>query len=303
MKKVIGAKCYSYRKRGFLLMNKTIIKAPCVSMERMEELFIEMTSQNCNMRCKYCYIDFKDKKQKDFIPIEKLKQSLSYIDRKQLKYIHLTGAEPMLHPDFNHILRLCLKYSSVVIHTNALNINDKKARFLRKVEEENNLGHEIVFMISIDNWNEKQNDEMRGRGSYRKAVHAIQSLIKYDFNPILAIVNYMGLEEKDIKENFKKLCLSFDFETTDINFKIIPLMEKEKYMDISSIRNLDELNLQCTNSRTLTINGVFNCPLLASDNRGKSGSDFNDFSNKSYLETTYCSQCANHNINLFSIDL
>ena len=117
-------------------MNKTIVKAPCVSMKKMDSLFIEMTAKNCNLQCKYCYIDFNNKKVKDFIPIEKIKNALSQINKKELKYIHLTGAEPMLHNEFNHILRLCLKYSSVIIHTNALNINDKKARFLRKVEEE-----------------------------------------------------------------------------------------------------------------------------------------------------------------------
>lgn len=284
-------------------MNKTIVKAPCINMQCLEELFIEMTAQNCNLRCKHCYIDFKDKKIKDFIPIEKVKKSLSLINKKELKYIHLTGAEPMLHPDFNQILRLCLRYSSVVIHTNALNINDKKARFLRKVEEENDLGHEIIFMISIDNYNEKENDELRGRGSFRKAIHAIQSLIKYDFNPILSIVNYLSLNEEELKNNFKNLCLTFGFETTDINFKIVPLLEKGKFIDITDISNFDNLKLQCTNSRTLTVNGVFNCPLLSFDNRGKSGSDFDDFSNKSYLETPFCTQCVTHNRNFFSIDL
>ncbi len=284
-------------------MNKTIIKAPSIDMLKMESLFIEMTAQNCNLRCKHCYIDFSDKKVKDFIPIEKIKQALLTIDRSDLQYIHLTGAEPMMHPDFNHILRLCLKYSSVIIHTNALNINDKKSRFLRKVEEENNLGNEIIFMISIDHYIEKENDEIRGRGSYRKAVHAIQSLIKYDFNPILAIVNHFSLPEKELKSNFTELCSSLNFETTDINFKIVPLMEKNKYVEIPDKTNFDKLNVECSKSRTLTINGVFSCPLLSNDNRGKCGSDFKDYSRVNYLETSYCSQCIKNNVLLFSLEL
>ena len=284
-------------------MNKTIIKAPCVNLEKLEELFIEMTAQNCNLRCKHCYIDFKDKKIKDFISIDIIKQALLTINRQELKYIHLTGAEPMLHPDFNQILRLCLKYSSVVIHTNALNINDKKARFLKKVQEEYENGNEIIFMISIDNHIEKENDELRGRGAYRKSVHAIQSLIKYDFNPILSIVNYKDIAIKEIKENFKQMCLNIGFETSDLNFKIIPLMNKNNYDELSNNIDYQKLNVQCSRSRTLTINGIFNCPLLASDNRGKSGTDFNDFSTKSYLETAFCTQCVRHNVKLFSFDL
>ncbi len=284
-------------------MNNTIIKAPCVNLSKIESVFIEMTAQNCNLKCPHCYINFTDKKVKDFIPIDKVKQNLSLLKKEDIQYIHLTGAEPMLHPDFNHILRLCLKYSSVVIHTNALNINDKKARFLRKVEEENSLGNEIIFMISIDHYIEKENDLLRGRGSFRKAIHAIQSLSKYEFNPILAIVNHKNIDEKELKSKFKELCDSISFETGDINFKIVPLLKKEENWEIPDNINYDKLNVECANSRTLTINGIFTCPLLSTDNRGKCGSDFNDFSTKSYLETSFCSQCIKHNNYLFSLSL
>ena len=284
-------------------MNKTIIMAPCVNLSKIETLFIEMTAQNCNLKCKHCYIKFNDKKVKDFIPIDKIKQTLSTIDRTNLKYIHLTGAEPMLHPDFNHILRLCLKYNSVVIHTNALNINDKKARFLRKVEEENNQGNEIIFMISIDHYLEKENDLLRGRGSYRKAIHAIQSLVKYDFNPILSIVNHNNLPENELRENFKRLCSSFGFETTDLNFKISPLIDVNKSEELPENIDYASLNVDCSTSRTLTINGIFACPLLCSDNRGMCGVDFTDYSNKVYLETSFCSQCVKANKFLFSFKM
>ena len=282
-------------------MTNSIVKAPCVNLARLNEIFIEMTAQNCNLRCKYCYIHFSDKKVKDFIPIDKIKHNLSIVNKENLQYIHLTGAEPMIHPDFNHILRLCLKYSSVIIHTNAMNINDKKARFLRKVEDENNFNNEIIFMISIDSCIEKENDLLRGRGSYRKAIHALQSLNKYGFNPILSIVNHKNLPKDELKNQFSYLCSSLGIETSDINFKIIPLLNKEQLFDLNNISDFQNLNIECSNSRTLTINGVFLCPLLSTDNRGRCGSDFADFSSKSYLETGFCSQCVYNNNNMFSI--
>lgn len=284
-------------------MTKTIIKAPSVTMTSLSDLFIEMTAQNCNLRCKHCYIDFNDKKVKDFISVDKIKQALCSINKKELNFIHLTGAEPTMHPDFNFILRLCLKYSSVIIHTNALNINDKKARFLRKVEEENNLGHEIIFMISIDHYVEKENDALRGRGSFRKAIHAVQSLIKYDFNPILCIVNHFNENEEVLINKFSNLCLSFGFKTSDINFKILPLFDKNSCFDIPSDLNFSQLKMDCMLSRTLTKNGVFSCPLLCSDNRGKCGSDFTDFSSKNYLETSFCAQCIKYNRYIFTFQI
>ena len=282
-------------------MNNTIIKAPSVTMDKMESLFIELTEQNCNLRCKHCYINFREKKEKDFIQIETIKQTLSLSNK--VDYIYLTGGEPMLHPDFNAILRLCLKYSTTIIQTNALNINDKKARFLRKVEAENQKGNEIILMISIDHYEEKINDEIRGRGSYRKAIHAIQSLIKYDFNPILCIVNHYRENTDVLKSKFKALCDSINFETSDINFKIIPLIDKTKKTEEIYITDDNNLKIDCKKSRTLTKNGIFTCPLLSNDNRGKCGNNIKDFSNKSYLETPMCSQCCQNNTQIFSLDL
>ncbi len=285
------------------LMKNTIITAPCNELKEFESLFIEMTAKNCNLKCKHCYIDFKEnKKVKDYIPIDKVKQALSILKVENIKFIHLSGAEPMLHPDFNSILRLCLKYASVVIHTNGMNINDKKARFLRKVEEENNMGNEIIFRISIDHYIEQKNDELRGRGSFRKSIHAIQSLNKYYFNPILSIVNYWNENPKDLISNFKLLCKNIDFETDNINYSIIPYIDKSSYVnceydDTDCLKKLD-----CAKSRTLSNLGVYSCLLLSGDHRGRCGSSFDDYSKKNYLETQACSQCIKSKKNMFTFD-
>lgn len=283
-------------------MENIIVKAPCIEMKELENLFIELTANNCNLNCPHCYLTSKNKKLKDYLPFEKIRQALLTIDRKKLKFIHLTGAEPMLHPEFNHILRLCLKCASVVIHTNAYSINDKKSRFLRKVEEENAFGHEIVFMLSLDSYIEKENDMHRARGSFRKVLCAIQSLLKYDFSPVISIVNHNNIQEDILKNGFKELFSSIGFETTDFNFKLLPLISKDKEVLLPSETNYDFLMTECSKSRTLTINGVFFCPLLSNDNRGKSGTDFSDYSKKCYLETSYCAQCIASNRFMFSLD-
>lgn len=283
-------------------MQNSILTAPSVEIKELNSLFIEMTGKNCNLKCKHCYIDFNgNKKIKDFIPLDKIKQALQDLKNENLKYIHLTGAEPMLHPDFNAILRFCLKHTSVVIHTNGMSINDKKARFLRKVEEENDLNNEIVFRISIDHYDERQNDDLRGRGSFRKSVHAIQSLVKYDFNPILSIVNYWNIDKKELISNFKTLCDGIGFETDEMNFCIMPYITKEKYEPVQNIKAEDLKKLDCAKSRTLTLNGVYNCPLLVSDHRGRCGSNFEDYSKKNYLETQMCSQCMANKDSLFTL--
>lgn len=282
-------------------MNNAIIKAPVIQMKELNSVFIQMTEKNCNLRCTHCYLDFPLKAVKDFIPIEKVKSSMLQIKNSDVKYIHLTGGEPMLHPDFNAILRMCLKVASVVIHTNGTMINDKKARFLRKVEDEKNNDFEIVFRVSIDHFQEDINDSIRGRGSYRKSLNAIKSLFKYDFNPILTIVNHFDLGEDEIKQGFSQICSDFGFETEDLNFKIIPLFKKGIIKETDSFEG-KIIKTDCSKSRTVTSRGVFACPFMSNDNRGQCGSTLSDYSLKSYVESDFCTQCVEHNQSVFCFD-
>ena len=72
-----------------------------------------------------------------------------------------------------------------------------------------------------------------------------------------------------------------------------------KLVNINNIENIDKCRLDCSCSRTLTNNGVYTCPVLTSDERGRSGSSFEDYSKRNFLETEICSQCAKNGKNLF----
>lgn len=281
----------------------TILTSPKSELTSFDTLFIEMSKKTCNLRCKHCYIDFKNEKYiKNFIHIDKIKESLKDIKEENIKFIHLTGAEPMLHPDFNTILRYCLNFTSTVIHTNGHSINDKKARFFRKVEEENNKNNEIIINLSLEHYDERKNDDIRGRGSYRRCLHSIQSLLKYDFNPIITVVNHFEEDENDLKQNLKKVFNSIDFITEDININIIPLINKNEYKNIK--QNKDKYTeLDCSHGRILTNNGIYSCPVNTDDYRGRSGADFKDYSKKTMLDSPSCSYCMSCNKRLFGLSI
>lgn len=276
-----------------------IFSSPVAELAELNNLFIELTAKNCNQKCKHCYIDFPiSKKVKDFISIDKIKEALEDTIGENLQYIYLTGAEPMTHPDFNAILRLCLKRSNVCICTNATFINEKKARFLKKVEDEGK--NEIVFKLSIDHYNEVKNDDVRGRGAYRQTINAIRSLVKYNFNPLLSIVNYYNEDKKVLIEEFSKICKKIGFDATDFNFQICE--HYNKYKPILEGFELVDGDFDCKRGRMLTEKGVYVCPFLANDHRGRMGSDFSDYSKKVRLETDYCLICSKNKNKMFGIN-
>ena len=271
-------------------MGTTILTAPKVELDSFDNLYIELTNQNCNLKCKHCYINFEPyKKVKDFISIDVIKQAVNDLVNFDIKMICLTGGEPLLHPDFNSILRFSLKHKPVTIFSNGININDKKARFLKKVEEEGD--NELFFFISIDSFDERKNDDLRGRGTFRKSIGAIQSLVKYGFVPTVKYTNFYKETREEILEKLENILDRYSMQKDDIKLEILPFFDKNSVVDMQVLKNGSENKLACKNSRILTSTGIYNCPMLVNDYRARCGSSFSAFSKKCYLETGFCAQC------------
>ena len=280
-------------------MKNTIFQTPVCQLKELNNLFIELTEKNCNQHCRHCYIDFPlSKSVKDFISFDAVKEALADTKKEHIECIYLTGAEPMTHPDFNAILRACLKRSNVCIFTNGTFINEKKVRFLKRVEEESS--YEIIFKLSIDHYDEVKNDDIRGRGAYRQTVHAVKSLVKYGFNPILCITNYYNEDKNVLINEFKKVCLKAGFEAKDNNFTINLYHDKTKQSE--DFPELSWDSLDCEYGRILTAKGIYSCPFLANDHRGRCGSDFKDYAKHNTLETSFCTTCIRNEERLFGID-
>jgi len=269
-----------------------------VTMSELNNFFIEMTAKNCNQRCKRCYIDFPHyKKIDDFIDINLIKKALNDTTQENIKCIYLTGAEPMTHPDFNAILRLCLTRSNVCIFTNGSFINEKKARFLKKVQDES--PNEIIFKISLDHYDELKNDEVRYRGAYRQAVFALKQLQKYGFSPIIAVTNFYEENSNNLVENFVKALSDSGVEIDKSHIHISPCYQKNK---VSEKISTDNIITDCRNGRVLSAKGIYSCPFLSDDYRGRCGSSFENYSKKCALETDFCSTCMNAKSQIFGID-
>lgn len=275
-------------------MSNSIYAAPVYKLEELNNIFIELTAKNCNQRCPSCYIDFPMSKNiKDFIAVDKIKEALDDTKYENLYCIYLTGAEPMTHPDFNTILRLCLKRCNVCICTNASFLNEKKIRFLKKVEDEGST--QIFFKLSLTHYNEIESDKMRYRGNYRQTIYALKNLSRYNFTTVLSIQNCYNLSEKEIMESFNKIFKEQEIYNADIQITVSYPSFDDKNLSMPSKKT------DCMYGRTLSQNGVYSCPFLANDYRGRSGSSFKDFSKTVNAETDFCATCSKNNNYMFTI--
>ena len=277
----------------------SICTAPVYKLKELNSIFIELTAKNCNARCKSCYIDFPiSKNVKDFLPIETVKKCLSQTKNENLHCIYLTGGEPMTHPDFNSILRLCLKRCNVCICTNGSFLNEKKIRFLKKVEDEGEKypegENQIFFRLSLTHYNEIESDNAKYRGNFRQTIHALTLLSRYNFSSVLNIQNFYNLDKNELEENLRMI---FDeHNITNTNVHISKSYPSNEYENIQCSNMTD-----CMTSRTLTSKGVFTCPFLANDYRGRSGSDFTNYSKTTSAETDFCTICSQNDDCIFQI--
>lgn len=275
-------------------MAENIYAAPVYQLEELNHLFIELTAKHCNQRCANCYIKFPmNKNVKDFISIDKIKKALNDTTEENIYCIYLTGAEPMTHPDFNSILRLCLKRCNVCICTNASFLNEKKIRFLKKVEDEGET--QIFFKLSLCHYDELMSDKMKYRGNYRQVIHSLKILSHYNFDTVLSIVNSYNLEKSVLEEAFYKIFKEQNIINTDVQV-VTSYPVKDDEMILKESHKSD-----CMHGRVLTENGVYTCPFLANDYRGRSGSNFRDYSKTVCAETDFCLTCSKNNDCIFAI--
>ncbi len=138
-----------------------------------QHLSIELTDK-CNLRCTFCYLGERRKDDSSFVFIntELLLAKLDELSNFGLEAIELTGGEPLLHPDFKEIFIFCAeKFQVVGILTNGYLISEKLVNLFSKYKRK------LFFNVSIDSYDEKTHDKLRGlKGSFKRAVNAIKLL-------------------------------------------------------------------------------------------------------------------------------
>ena len=285
-------------------------KAPSIELRGLNNLWFQLSTSACNLKCKHCYLSCMPSNKPRFLPLDKIKSGIEEAKKLQLGEIYLNGGEPLMHPDINNIIRMSLKLANVTILTNGILINDKKARFLRQIEQDHDF--EIIFRVALDHYTEAKNDEIRGKGSFKKTVAGINNLIRYGFNPIISVVNIWEEDESSLKNGFFELLSTLNFEADDINVKIIPPVkageyaknfqayDENEFVTQEELEKVDSSKFDCANSRVISENGVYVCPMLVNDPRGKVGNTLADSSKRFFLEPNICYTCQKNQVKIMN---
>jgi len=156
------------------------------------EVGIEITSQ-CQLKCVHCYGAF-GQNIKSELTTEEIFNLIDELDSLGVFAIFIGGGEPTLHPDFFKICEYVLsKDMNVVISTNGVDIDKEMAKEFYK------LGNYVGVQVSLEGPNEKINDSMRGKNSFKRALIGLKNLQHAGLNPTIGTtitnLNYKYIEE------------------------------------------------------------------------------------------------------------
>ena len=129
--------------------------------------FLIYTTEECNLRCKYCESD-SDMCSRVSMPSYDFEKLKVFIEKFPIKNLQFFGGEPLINMPFIERILDEVDSNYVSINTNGLLLDEIKDEHLNKFDQ---------IAVSIDGCSET-NDENRGKGTYTKIIEQVNNLRK-----------------------------------------------------------------------------------------------------------------------------
>jgi mycofactocin radical SAM maturase len=123
----------------------------------------------CNLSCVHCLSSSGRRDPRELSTAE-CKALIDEFERMQVFYVNIGGGEPTVRPDFWELVDYATEHHvGVKFSTNGIKITDEVAAKLAASDY-------VDVQISLDGATEEVNDAVRGPGSYRTALRAMERL-------------------------------------------------------------------------------------------------------------------------------
>ncbi|MEE9258578.1 MAG: radical SAM protein [Nitrospinaceae bacterium] len=274
---------------------------PQVPLKRLETLWMQVGGTLCNLQCSHCFISCGPKNDTiDMMTLRQVRDRLEESEKLKVKDYYITGGEVFINPEIFEILEAILQYGPLDVLTNGTLITPEKARRLKEIQDRS--AHPVRFRVSMEGFNETENDRVRGDGSFRKAVRGIRNLAESGFSPTLTVTRSWD-EEADAEMESRFAEFLKGNGVPDPRIKILPgfligrLAENlrhysdEEHVTEKCFENYDIGNLQCASSRMATGSGVYVCPILVDNPKARMGDSLEDTLRPYPLAQSACYTC------------
>jgi MoaA/NifB/PqqE/SkfB family radical SAM enzyme len=261
-------------------------KIPEVPLLRLETLWMQVGGTLCNLQCTHCFISCGPQNHThEMMTLKQVQKTLAESKELGVKDYYITGGEVFINPEIFEILESILSFGPLDVLTNGTLITKEKSVRLKKIQDRSS--HPLRFRVSMESFDEKENDQIRGQGAFRRAVEGIRNLSESGFSPILTITrNWDEANDAEMEGRFLDFLKQNKVQKPRI--KILPgfllgrlaenirQYEDDEHVTEQCFESFDMANLQCSSSRMVTGKGVYVCPILVEHDSAKMGEQLKD---------------------------
>jgi MoaA/NifB/PqqE/SkfB family radical SAM enzyme len=181
---------------------------------RVPPIIILSITERCNLACRGCYAHALHEIPENELDADRLEGLVAEADRLGVSFFVVAGGEPFLKPE---LLEMAARHRNIIflVFTNGLLINSALAYRLRRLSN-------IVPLLSLEG-GEKETDERRGAGVYRKLLYVMNDLKKnnifFGTSLTLTRLNFPVLTEesfiRSLVERGMRIILTVEYTPVD----------------------------------------------------------------------------------------
>ena len=277
------------------------MKAPLVKLEALDHLWFQVTGTLCNLTCHHCFISCGPTNHAfEQMTLESIRRALEASRPLGVKEYFFTGGEPFLHRQMVDILEETLEYGPATVLTNGTLFDD--AGLARLARAEARSLYSLELRISIDGFTSEQNDPIRGKGTFKRAMRGVSQAVEHGFLPLITVMRSWGEDEDQaVFEGFVESLRAIGYARPRI--KLLPPLRIGREEKRSRGYGSDEVvteemmvgydagALICGHSRVLTDRGVWVCPILIDAPDAKLGDTLEESFDAFALRHRACHTC------------
>lgn len=148
-------------------------------------------SLKCNLHCVHCLSD-SGNIARDELKTSECMKLIDELSAIKVFQVNIGGGEPFIREDFLDLLDYFHHKGMVTcVSTNGIAVDREISKLLSKMEM-------LYLQVSLDGANEETNDRIRGKGTYKKILGALDALaaekVRFSINTVLTRINFDQLE-------------------------------------------------------------------------------------------------------------
>jgi MoaA/NifB/PqqE/SkfB family radical SAM enzyme len=225
---------------------------------KFNDVFHFAITNNCNYKCNFCKL--YNKKNKDYLTLNELKNISDFIKYLLVKYNHdefaIYGGEPILHPELVNFINLFDTNIKIYLITNL----SKDYQYFKNFNKKN-IDIEATFYIDKVDYKEFFNkvNKIKDYNFNLRIALSLYSELYNDYNLTKKIINY--IKDLDLINITKIESVSYNFNTINNNIK----EELKNIYSLNSTEDENFFNNKLLYNKVLDCNKINPPPLFIDD--------------------------------------